>query len=171
MKTFTFGQYTIPSLEVFYTSKLSLGLVNLKPIRPGHVLLVPRRLVRRFADLTTEEVTDLFTSAQVVGKVVEKEFKGEALTLAIQDGVAAGQTVHHVHLHVIPRTPNDFPNNDDIYTEIEKHDPVPHHHSDSDESVIKKKGVDNEERPARTLKDMEVEAKWLRGFFDQFEEL
>jgi diadenosine tetraphosphate (Ap4A) HIT family hydrolase len=40
--------------------------------------------VARFSDLTTEEVADLFTSAQVVGRVVEKEYHGESLTITVQ---------------------------------------------------------------------------------------
>ncbi len=42
------------------------------------------------------------------------------MTFCVQDGAEAGQTVWHTHLHCIPRKGNDFPNNDDIYVEIEK---------------------------------------------------
>lgn len=61
--------------ELFFASRHTIGMVNYKPIAPGHVLLVPRRLVERFGDLTVEEVSDLFLSVQQVSKVVEREFK------------------------------------------------------------------------------------------------
>lgn len=43
-------------LQVFFRSRHSLGIVNLKPIVPGHVLVISKRVVARFADLTTDEV-------------------------------------------------------------------------------------------------------------------
>jgi bis(5'-adenosyl)-triphosphatase len=49
-----------------------------------------------------------------VGTVAERHFKGQSLTLAIQDGPYAGQTVPHVHIHVLPRKPGDFEKNDEV---------------------------------------------------------
>ncbi|RKO93551.1 HIT-like domain-containing protein, partial [Blyttiomyces helicus] len=88
---------------IFFNSRLSLGVVNLKPLFPGHVLILSRRKVPRFCDLTPEEAQDLWLSAHTVSKVIEREYKGESLTLVIQDGPAAGQTVPHVHIHILPR--------------------------------------------------------------------
>eukprot|EP01137_Pigoraptor_chileana_P022423 Opistho-2@87338 len=121
-KTIPFGQYALHGSEIFFQSPLSLGFVNLKPIVPGHVLVIPRRVVKRFTELLPEEVADMFVSAQKVAKAIEMEYKADALTIAVQDGKLAGQTVEHVHVHVIPRHGGDFPNNDDIYKELEKHD-------------------------------------------------
>jgi bis(5'-adenosyl)-triphosphatase len=42
----------------------------------------------------------------------------ESLTFTMQDGVASGQTVSHVHIHVLPRKEGDFANNDDVYEEV-----------------------------------------------------
>lgn len=77
--------------------------VNLKPVVPGHVLLSPKRVVARFAELSPEEVADLWTLAQRVGAAIEPHFGASSLTLAIQDGPQAGQTVPHVHVHILPR--------------------------------------------------------------------
>ncbi|CAH1759829.1 8172_t:CDS:2 [Entrophospora sp. SA101] len=57
------------------------------------VLVAPYRQVPRFTELTSEEVCDIMISAQKIGKVIEKEYKSDSLTIAIQDGPAAGQTV------------------------------------------------------------------------------
>ncbi|XP_010138511.1 PREDICTED: bis(5'-adenosyl)-triphosphatase, partial [Buceros rhinoceros silvestris] len=57
------------------------------------VLVCPLRPVERFRDLCPEEVADLFHTAQRVGNVVEKHFCGTSLTISIQDGPEAGQTV------------------------------------------------------------------------------
>lgn len=120
--SFRFGEHLIKATVVFFRSKLSYGFVNRKPVVPGHVLVAPLRIVERFCDLTSDEVTDLFLSTQKISSVVEREFKASSLTVAIQDGPDAGQTVPHVHVHVLPRRKGDFHDNDDVYTALEKHD-------------------------------------------------
>ncbi|EGC28284.1 hypothetical protein DICPUDRAFT_160396 [Dictyostelium purpureum] len=137
-----FGQYLIRQSEIFFTSELSFALVNLKPVLPGHVLVCPKRVVPRFKDLTKDEITDLWVSAQKISSIIETHFKGDSLTYAIQDGKSAGQTVEHVHIHIIPRRPKDFEENDQIYTEIEKAD-----------------------RKPRTYEEMAAEAAELRPYF------
>ena len=52
-----------------------------------------RRNAKRFADLEPAEVSDLFNTVQVISKAVEKHFKGTSLTINVQDGAEAGQTV------------------------------------------------------------------------------
>ncbi|XP_051874233.1 bis(5'-adenosyl)-triphosphatase isoform X2 [Pristis pectinata] len=93
MATFRFGQHVIKSSVIFLQTELSFALVNRKPVVPGHVLVCPVRVVERFRDLQPEEITDLFQTSQKVAKVVEQHFKGTSLTIAIQDGPEAGQTV------------------------------------------------------------------------------
>ncbi|OQS07761.1 hypothetical protein THRCLA_00244 [Thraustotheca clavata] len=66
-----FGPHPIRMSEVFYESKHALGLVNLKPIVPGHVLIIPRRRIDRFIALDSDEVSDLWQSAQTVAKCLE----------------------------------------------------------------------------------------------------
>ncbi|KAK9766506.1 Dinucleoside triphosphate hydrolase [Basidiobolus ranarum] len=148
-KAFYFGPHKICPTQIFYGSRFAYGLVNLKPIVPGHVLVVSKRSVARFTDLTPEEVSDLFVSAQSIGRVVEKEFQGESLSVVVQDGPYAGQTVPHVHIHVIPRRQGDWENNDDIYDDLNK--------------------VDNEDRKPRSATEMAEEANRLRERFPQSE--
>ncbi|KAL7843598.1 hypothetical protein AOLI_G00251100 [Acnodon oligacanthus] len=76
------------------------------------------RPVERFRDLRPDEVADLFTTTQRVANMVEMHFKATSLTIAIQDGPEAGQTVKHVHVHVLPRRAGDFERNDSIYDEV-----------------------------------------------------
>jgi bis(5'-adenosyl)-triphosphatase len=59
----------------------------------GHVLVCPRRKVLRFADVEGAELADLFLLAQRVGIVMQKQHDAPSLTIAIQDGPEAGQTV------------------------------------------------------------------------------
>lgn len=105
---FPFGQVNPKLSQIFYSSKLSRCLVNLKPVVPGHVLIIPVRVVQRFKDLTSEEVTDLWLTAQKVGVSLEKHYNASAMSFIIQDGPGSGQTIHHVHIHVIPRIEGIF---------------------------------------------------------------
>ena len=177
---YKFGPIDIPASQVFYETPLSLGLVNLKPVVPGHVLVVSRRVVARFADLTPEETTDLWSLAKKVGTCVEPHFGATSLTYAIQDGPAAGQTVPHVHVHVLPRKPGDFENNDEVYEHIEKSgERVGEREAtngDEREKAFMGKEVIREqpgerldldaERVVRTANEMAEEAKQLRALLD-----
>ncbi|CAH0482410.1 unnamed protein product [Peronospora belbahrii] len=103
-----FGPVRILFSHIFYESELSFAVVNLKPIVPGHVLVVPKRPVARFEMLDVDEVRDLWTTAQLVGKQAERHYNASSRTFAIQDGKEAGQTILHVHIHVIPHMVQDF---------------------------------------------------------------
>ncbi|GAA5924278.1 bis(5'-adenosyl)-triphosphatase [Sporobolomyces koalae] len=119
--SFRFASFKIPN-QIFYQSPLSLGIVNLKPLVPGHVLIIPKRVVPRFRDLTREEVTDLFQSVHQVSRVIELEYKAQALNVALQDGPLAGQSVPHVHIHIIPRKAKDFEPLDEMYNALDAKD-------------------------------------------------
>lgn len=76
------------------------------------------------------------------------------MTFAIQDGSAAGQTVPHVHVHVIPRRAGDFTSNDEVYDELDK------------ANMHRGIKVDAEEdRKSRTKENMYSEAAELRALF------
>ncbi|KAJ9072335.1 hypothetical protein DSO57_1028543 [Entomophthora muscae] len=109
-----------------------------------HVLVSPRRLVRRFHELTQNEVCDLWSTAQKVSNLIEKEYDGTSLSLVIQDGPDAGQTVPHVHIHVMPRHKGDFKINDQIYDELNK------------------SRLDNDFRTPRSQSEMAQESESLR---------
>ncbi|KAJ5375671.1 Histidine triad (HIT) protein [Penicillium concentricum] len=102
-----FGRFMVTP-QVFHTTPLSFALVNLKPILPGHVLVSPRRVVPRVMDLTPAETSDLFLTVRRVGRMVERIYGATSLNIAIQDGADAGQSVPHVHAHIIPRKAADL---------------------------------------------------------------
>ncbi|KAI6245106.1 Bis(5'-adenosyl)-triphosphatase [Erysiphe necator] len=126
-QTVFFGPYEVTD-QVFYHSTFCYGLTNIKPVLPGHVLVVPFRPALRLTDLTVAEVTDFFTTVQKVQKMLASHyFKKDGLlgkpedgsfNIAIQDGKEAGQTVPHLHCHIIPRTRNDQIG-DEVYHKLE----------------------------------------------------
>ncbi|GAV80935.1 HIT domain-containing protein [Cephalotus follicularis] len=141
---YVFGPYKIDPKEVFYSTNLSYAMVNLRPLLP----------VKRFVDLSTDETSDLWIMAQKVGSRLECHHKASSLTYAIQDGPQAGQTVPHVHIHIIPRIDGDFEKNDEIYEEL-----------DVKEKELKQKLDLDKERKDRSVEEMGKEADEYRLLF------
>lgn len=77
------------------------------PVSPGHSLVVPRRHEASLLELTAEEQALLWRTATVVGARLLKELGADGLNVGINVGAAAGQTVGHVHVHLIPRFAGD----------------------------------------------------------------
>jgi bis(5'-adenosyl)-triphosphatase len=161
--------------QVFHLSRLSIAIVNLKPLLPGHVLVSPRRVVPRFNDLSAAEVQDLFLTVHRVSRMVERVYGASSLNIAIQDGVDAGQSVPHVHAHIIPRRKDDLEEQggtDAIYEMMESEDADLSKQLKEKERLAKaelaeeeKKGkfpaVDNDSRKPRSDEEMQKEAEWL----------
>ncbi|KAL6304779.1 HIT-like domain-containing protein [Sparassis latifolia] len=156
--------------QVFYRNTLSYAIVNLKPIVPGHVLVIPTRPVHRLGDLTPPELSSLMLSVQQVGKVIERVYGADGLTIACQDGKAAGQSVPHVHFHLLPRKLHGdrFANNDDIYPALESAEGSLQSSPERTEAAdLQRLKVDaDDDRKPRTMEDMEKEAQWLKTFFN-----
>eukprot|EP00199_Chlamydomonas_sp_CCMP681_P003099 CAMPEP_0119105556 /NCGR_PEP_ID=MMETSP1180-20130426/3483_1 /TAXON_ID=3052 ORGANISM="Chlamydomonas cf sp, Strain CCMP681" /NCGR_SAMPLE_ID=MMETSP1180 /ASSEMBLY_ACC=CAM_ASM_000741 /LENGTH=179 /DNA_ID=CAMNT_0007090631 /DNA_START=164 /DNA_END=703 /DNA_ORIENTATION=- len=160
--SYFFGPWKIGAHEIFAISQTSFAFVNLKPVVPGHVLVSSKRVVPRFADLSAEEVTDLWLTAQRVGNLVENHFQGTSLTLTLQDGPQAGQTVPHVHIHVLPRRSGDFEKNDEVYDTIDEHSKTL---PGGDEPAAGKKLDLDLARRERTRDEMAAEAAALRAAY------
>jgi len=100
-----FAKIKLEGSQLFYASAagLTVAFVNLKPLTPGHVLVTPRRVAPCLHDLTGDEVDDLFQSVRLIQQLIEQYYGVTASNLGIQDGRDAGQSVPHVHVHVLPR--------------------------------------------------------------------
>lgn len=93
--------------QQFYEDELVIALVTHKPISPGHVLIIPKRHVLRFEMLTGNEVVAISHAVQKVHRAVSKVFGTSSYLLLQKNGVEAGQSVPHVHVHYIPRRTGD----------------------------------------------------------------
>lgn len=123
-----FGPFDV-SRQVFLTTPYSFAVVNLKPLLPGHVLVCPLMRHKRMTDLSAPELTDLMLTVQKVQRLLAHHYfqakeaaplpskhhipgtrhhipappEDGSFNIAVQDGDGAGQTVPHLHVHVIPR--------------------------------------------------------------------
>ncbi|HKK31290.1 MAG TPA: HIT family protein [Alphaproteobacteria bacterium] len=100
--------FCTPETErVFYESELVVGLWDRYPVSPGHALMVPRRHVGGWFDASQEEQQALIAALEVAKREIEKNHEPDSYNIGVNSGEAAGQTVLHLHLHLIPRYTGD----------------------------------------------------------------
>ncbi len=96
--------------EIIASTSLSLAFFDGFPVSPGHALIIPRRHVASFFDLTEEERQDLLSLLDRVKGIVEEKYHPDGYNIGVNVGAAAGQSVFHVHMHLIPRYVGDVQN-------------------------------------------------------------
>jgi len=95
---------------VVLRNDLAVAFCDKYPVNPGHLLIVPQRHVASWFDATPEEkraLDDLITRAK---DLLDAEHHPDGYNLGINIGAAAGQTIFHLHVHLIPRHAGDTPN-------------------------------------------------------------
>jgi histidine triad (HIT) family protein len=98
---------TLPSSKV-YEDEICVAFMDIQPVNPGHVLVVPKAHFADLADLPVEVGAHLFQVAQRIALSLPKTpVKNEGVDLFLANGAAAGQEIFHIHLHVIPRFADD----------------------------------------------------------------
>lgn len=91
------------------SSEFSAAIPDRFPLNPGHTLVVPRRHVSDLFALTLAEQGDLWRLVGEVKAALHRERTPDAFNIGVNVGTAAGQTVDHAHVHVIPRFMGDVP--------------------------------------------------------------
>ena len=77
------------------------------PVSEGHTLIIPKRHIASIFEATIEEQVDIFTTLKKAKKQLEKTLNPDGYNIGINDGISAGQTVMHLHIHLIPRYAGD----------------------------------------------------------------
>lgn len=96
----------IPSEKVI-ENEGAFAFLDIRPLARGHVLVIPKRHVERFADMGEKDAHAVMDLAQHVARRLSRGLGAEGITIAVNDGRAAGQEVMHVHLHLVPRQETD----------------------------------------------------------------
>lgn len=87
--------------EIVYEDEQCLAFRDVNPQAPTHVLIIPRKEIPRLVDAKPEDQALLGHLMLVAGKVAEQLGVGEAFRLVINNGAEAGQSVFHIHLHIL----------------------------------------------------------------------
>lgn len=89
------------------SSDAAIAFLDGYPVAEHHILVIPRRHVVSLFDLDASEQAEVSRLAHEVRRRLSDEFGIQAFNVGVNDGVAAGQTVAHAHIHVIPRVAGD----------------------------------------------------------------
>jgi diadenosine tetraphosphate (Ap4A) HIT family hydrolase/phosphohistidine swiveling domain-containing protein len=79
------------------------------PVRDGHLLVIPRRHIQRLVELTQEEFTNLYLMIHQADEFLRVQYRADGYNIGLNNGEAAGQTVPHLHFHIVPRQNGDVP--------------------------------------------------------------
>lgn len=94
--------------SVVYDDEFTIAFLDIQPITQGHVLVIPKNHAESLKELSREDACRVMRVSQIISNALRmSELRCEGVNLFLADGVAAGQEVDHVHMHVIPRYPDD----------------------------------------------------------------
>ncbi len=97
----------MPANRIQAGHDLAFWTRDLYPVSPGHSLIIPRRHVGSLFEVTAEERVAIFDLLEIAKAAVDQEFHPDGYNIGINDGPTAGQTVPHLHIHLIPRYAGD----------------------------------------------------------------
>ena len=98
---------TLPKERVIDSNHHGMVIRDGFPISPGHTLVIPNRHIGSFFELSPEERQSLLDLLDAAKLVLDSELKPDGYNIGINDGPSAGQTVPHLHIHLIPRYNGD----------------------------------------------------------------
>lgn len=96
--------------EISAENDLAFAIFDGFPVNPGHVLVIPKRHVANYFELTTDEVLAIQDLLQRMKKEVDAKFHPDGYNIGVNVGRDAGQSIFHVHVHLIPRYKGDVEN-------------------------------------------------------------
>jgi len=100
----------IPTNEAFLENLLAVARWDKFPVNEGHVLIIPKRHVESYFDLEAYEISAMNELANITKRVIDEKFSPTGYNIGFNVGEAAGQTINHVHMHLIPRYDGDVEN-------------------------------------------------------------
>ncbi len=98
---------SLGSDRIISESDYSLTILDGFPVSNGHTLIIPKRHVQSFFELQAIEKAAVLQALDEAKETLDQEFLPDGYNIGINDGEAAGQTVMHLHIHLIPRYKGD----------------------------------------------------------------
>ncbi len=95
---------------IILENKLAFAIYDKYPVAPGHMLIITRRHIANFFETTNEERQALNELLDEAKEWLDNKFQPDGYNIGINCGVDAGQTVMHLHIHLIPRYKGDLDN-------------------------------------------------------------
>jgi histidine triad (HIT) family protein len=93
--------------EIVYENNQTLAFLDIKPVNPGHVLVIPKNHYADFVSTPSSVLEEIVAVAQKLAPVILAATGSPAFNIGVNNGKEAGQVVSHMHLHVMPRHADD----------------------------------------------------------------
>lgn len=100
---------TLPSDRIIHENEHAVLVLDAYPVSPGHSLTISKRHTASWFDITTDERGSMLTLLNLAREKIISETSPGGFNIGINDGSVAGQTVPHLHMHLIPRYMQDQP--------------------------------------------------------------
>lgn len=100
--------FCFPTNELITESATAFAIYDKYPVSQGHALIIPKRHVENYFDLTFREQSACVFMINYVKDILTKRYNPDGFNIGINIGSPAGQTVNHVHIHLIPRYQGDL---------------------------------------------------------------
>lgn len=89
--------------EIIYEDDSVISFLDINPITPGHTLVIPKVHAENIIDLPENATKELFIAVKKITTILDKSLTANGFTIGINHGKASGQTIDHIHIHIIPR--------------------------------------------------------------------
>jgi diadenosine tetraphosphate (Ap4A) HIT family hydrolase len=98
---------TLPQERIIQSNATGIAIYDGFPVSAGHMLIIPHRHMSSFFELTFDEQNGLMELMTAAKQLIETQLNPNGYNIGINDGPAAGQTIPHLHIHLIPRYSGD----------------------------------------------------------------
>ena len=93
--------------EIIYEDSEAIAVLDVHPRAPGHTMVLPKVHAENILDLPDEKIEGIFKAVKKVTELLNKSLKPDGFTIGINHGKVSGQTIDHLHIHIMPRWFND----------------------------------------------------------------
>ncbi len=107
--------------NAYLESNNFLAVYNIAPVLPGHSLIITKDHVTSIMELSDDELYEFVSFSRKAIRILSTVFQTEAFNWILQEKEEAGQTIAHMHIHIIPRKPEDMPEPGDWYPRFKNH--------------------------------------------------
>ncbi len=105
-----FCRIILDKKDILFENDLAVAFYDAFPVSQGHTLIIPKRHIETYFDLNSDEIKAIFDLSNKVKNHLDDLYHPDGYNIGFNAGVAAGQSVMHCHMHVIPRYKGDQEN-------------------------------------------------------------
>lgn len=93
--------------QIVYDDASAVGILDIHPVSPGHTIIIPRVHAENILALPEEATKDVFSAVKAMTGRLNEKLGPDGFTIGINHGKVSGQTIDHLHIHIIPRWEGD----------------------------------------------------------------